>query len=320
MAAKLLDGNETSAEIRAGIKAQLEKRREAGTFLKTPNTHGVPIYTGPIGPPCLAVVLCTEDPASSLYVKRKQDACKEVGITSYLVRPFEGGIENWTRPKDHLLATIDYLNRDSSVHGVLVQLPLPKGIDQYEVFDRIDPLKDVDVFNPVNVGLLLQGRPRFNPCTPAGIQELLTRHGIEIAGKKVCIINRSDVVGKPLHAMLIQNHDQANATVTLCHDRTPPSRLREACLVSDIIVVAVGKPGFLTADMVPAGAVVVDVGINRVEGSKKIVGDSDFENVSKVAGWITPVPGGVGPMTVTMLLQNTLMAQSYQFYARHEKS
>lgn len=294
MTAQILDGSGVAAKIRSEIKAQIECERSAQCRY---------------APPCLAVLLCSDDPASEVYVKRKQDACREVGITSYLIRPFEGGIDKWGDPAGHLRATIDYLNRDDSVHGILVQLPVPLEIDQYEVFDAIDPLKDVDVFTPENVGLLLQGRPRLVPCTPQGVQELLARSGVQVQGKKVCIINRSDVVGKPLHALLIQNNATANATVCLCHDHTPPERLREVCLRSDIIVVAVGKPGFLTADMVPDGAVVVDVGINRLPGSKKIVGDVDAGPVSEKAGWLSTVPGGVGPMTVACLLKNVIAAR-----------
>jgi methylenetetrahydrofolate dehydrogenase (NADP+)/methenyltetrahydrofolate cyclohydrolase len=310
--AKLLDGNSISSQIRAEIKEEVKRR------LNPDEKYGAMVARKPA---CLAVVLCSNDPASEIYVQRKREACAEVGITSRLIRPFEGGIENWQNPQNHLLSIIDHLNNDKSVDGILVQLPLPPELDgtkfmeykmpsfQYQVFDRIDPLKDVDVFNPVNVGLLLQGRPRFIPCTPQGIQELLIRSNIQIKGKKVCIINRSDVVGKPLHALLVQNNEDANATVTVCHDHTPPDRLKEVCLRSDIIVVAVGKPKFLTEDMVPEGAVVIDVGINRIPGSKKIVGDVDFESVSKKASAISPVPGGVGPMTVTMLLRNVLKAQ-----------
>jgi methylenetetrahydrofolate dehydrogenase (NADP+) / methenyltetrahydrofolate cyclohydrolase len=290
VAAKILDGLKAAADIKAELKREVAQMAV---------------------PPCLGVVLCSDDPASELYVRKKQDACAEVGITSRLVRPLASVMARGT-PIDRLLADIKALNGNPSITGVLVQLPLGCGLNPHSVFDCIDPEKDVDVFSPVNVGLLLQGRPRFLPCTPSGIRELLVRNGIEIEGKKVCIINRSDVVGKPLHAMLIQNNTQANATVTLCHDRTPPDRLREICLRSDIIVVAVGKPGFLTADMVPDGAVVVDVGISRVEGSKKIVGDVDFAAVAEVAGWISPVPGGVGPMTVAMLLRNTVAAKLMQ--------
>jgi methylenetetrahydrofolate dehydrogenase (NADP+)/methenyltetrahydrofolate cyclohydrolase len=312
--AKILDGKAIAAQIRSEIKLTLDER-------KTRVMAGERVFSSDSPPPCLAVVLCSDDPASQIYVEKKREACREVGINSFVVKPFNGtGVANWMDPQNHLLSMIEWLNQDASVQGILVQLPLPKPLDQHEVFDHIDPLKDVDVFTPENVGLLLQGRPRFIPCTPAGIQELLTRSGVAIEGKRVCIINRSDVVGKPLSALLCQNNEQANATVTLCHDYTPPERLREACLASDIIVVAVGKPKFLTADMVPEGAVVVDVGITRVEGSKKIVGDVDFEPVAAKASAISPVPGGVGPMTVTMLLRNTMIAQQNALSNRHRKS
>lgn len=297
----LLNGYNVARQIRHELKLQLAARREV---------HG---YSGPTQPPRLAVVLCTDDPASRVYVRKKVEACEEVGFSSFKVEPFQGGIGLWEDPQEHLLKTIDWLNSDSGVNGILVQLPLPKSINSTEVFDRIDPLKDVDVFNPVNVGLLLQGRPRFVPCTPHAVQELLTRSGVGIAGKKVAIINRSDIVGKPLKALLIQDNEEANATVILCHDRTPPEMLKEVCLSADIIVVAVGKPGFLTADMVRIGSIVVDVGINQVDG--KIVGDVHPEAFTKVAA-ISPVPGGVGPMTVTMLLYNTLQAQHLQWEAK----
>lgn len=284
---QILDGVAIAKAIRSEIQQKISGR-------------------GPIGPkPCLAVVLCSDDPASEIYVNKKREACLEVGINSLLIRPFEGGIENWFDPMGHLLSTIEWLNEDRSVHGILVQLPLPSCLDQRTVFDNINPVKDVDVFSPTNVGLLLQGRPRFIPCTPQGIQELLTRSGVQIAGKQVAIINRSDIVGKPLGALLIQDHGEANATVVTCHDHTPPDRLKQVCLSSDIIVVAVGKPNFLTADMVPEGAVVVDVGINRVD--KKVVGDVHPDVHAKVAAY-SPVPGGVGPCTVACLLKNTLKA------------
>jgi methylenetetrahydrofolate dehydrogenase (NADP+)/methenyltetrahydrofolate cyclohydrolase len=228
-------------------------------------------------------------------------------------------LEKWDCPEQHLLSTIHYLNDDPAIHGILVQLPLPPCINQHLVFDAINPLKDVDVFSPVNVGLLLQGRPRLIPCTPQGIQELLLRSRIAIAGKKVAIINRSDIVGKPLHALLIQDDGKrANATVTLCHDGTPPEILKEVCLAADIIVVAVGIPNFLTEDMVHRNSVVVDVGINRVEGSKKIVGDVEPQVWNKALA-CSGVPGGVGPMTVTMLLRNTLKAQELLFYNQEKR-
>lgn len=293
----ILNGRWIARQIRHELHTQLAARRD-------------PNYHGPTVPPCLAVVLCTDDPASKLYVKKKVQACDEVGITSLLVEPFQGGIGRWPEPQEHLYKLIEWLNSDSNINGILVQLPLPPGINPTEIFDRIDPLKDVDVFNPVNVGLLLQGRPRFVPCTPHAVQELLTRSGIDIAGKKVVIINRSDIVGKPLQALLIQDQEEANATVTLCHDRTPPERLKEVCLSADIIVVAVGKPRFLTADMVRPQSIVVDVGINR--DGDRVVGDVCPEAFAKVAA-VSPVPNGVGPLTVTMLLHNTVVAQQLQW-------
>ena len=317
--AKILDGKAVADQMRAEMKKTLDQQKELAYIasIRPEIRHSLSPHMRP--PPCLAVLLCSDDDASAVYVKRKQEACREIGINSFVIRPFEGGIDNWQSPQEHLLDLIEWLNGDDSVQGILVQLPLPKILDQYEVFDYINPLKDVDVFNPENVGLLLQGRPRFVPCTPAGIQELLTRNKIEIEGKKVVIINRSDIVGKPLSALLCQNNQQANATITLCHDRTPPSRLKEVCLSSEIIVVAVGKPGFLTEDMVSEGCVVVDVGINRLEG-KKIVGDVDFGPVSRKASWISPVPGGVGPCTVACLLRNVMLAQEILLKTRIERT
>lgn len=278
MPARILNGITIANQLKQEMKKELENR----------------------DPPHLGVILCSDDPASQLYVRKKQEACAEVGIKSTLIRPTKSPLE-----------VIDDLNNDPTYHGILVQLPLPKSINltPHAVFDRINPFKDVDVFSPVNVGLLLQGRPRFIPCTPQGIQHLLTRSDIRIEGKKVVIINRSDIVGKPLSALLIQDHSEANATVCLCHDRTPPTRLKEVCLAADIIVVAVGKPSFLTPDMVNERSIVIDVGINRMNG--KVVGDVADGVAEKVAA-ITPVPGGVGPMTVTMLLRNTIKAQQLQ--------
>ncbi len=304
---KILNGNYISAEIRNEMKVMLAARRSP----LMPYHYNKPRL--PSIPPTLAVVLCSDDPASRVYVKKKVEACVEVGINSFVLQPFENGIKNWSDPREHLIKTIDCLNSDINVHGILIQLPLPKelNVSNYEIFDRIDPLKDVDVFNPVNTGLLLQGRPRFIPCTPHGIQELLTRSGVKIDGKKVAIINRSDVVGKPLKALLIQDKEEANATVTICHDRTPPQLLQDVCQSADIIVVAVGKPNFITPNMVNKTTVLVDVGINRVDG--KIVGDVRSDVYDIVAAY-SPVPGGVGPMTVTMLLHNTMEAQKLQYH------
>lgn len=300
----ILDGKKTALEIKKEIKKEIELKNSSeisyASGLKNTNFFQ----------PCLAVVLCTEDPASNLYVKKKQEACEDCGINSFLIKPFEGGIEKWKNPKEHLLATIEYLNNDSSINGILVQLPLPKEINPYEVFDKISPLKDVDVFSPTNVGLLLQGRPRFIPCTPQGIQELLIRNKIEVKGKKVAIINRSDIVGKPLSALLVQNETGANATILWCHDHTPPEHLKEVCLSSDIIVVAVGIPNFLKPDMVSDNAIVVDVGINKTNDNK-IVGDVHKEVYEKTHAY-SPVPGGVGPMTVACLMKNVLKACEIQ--------
>lgn len=297
--AQILDGNSIAKLIRSEIKSEIEKSNST---------------------PCLAMVLCSNDPASKIYVQKKQEACAEVGINSFLIKPFHSGIENCVDPMKHLISTIEQLNKDNSVNGILVQLPLPYPLENSKVFDVINPLKDVDVFSPTNVGLLLQGRPRFVPCTPNGIQELLTRSGIQIAGKQVAIINRSNIVGKPLSALLVQDHSNANATVITCHDQTPPDILKQICLSSDIIVVAVGKPGFLTPNMVNSEKIVIDVGINRVttpEGKSKIIGDV-ADGVSEIVKVISPVPGGCGPMTVVSLLKNVLKAKKLQMEINNE--
>lgn len=289
---KILDGLTIAKIIKSEIKAEISKMDT---------------------PPHLAVILCSDDQASEIYVKKKIEACKEVGIKSSLFRPDFKNIngDSFIRQSDVVFNLILTCNQDRAINGILVQLPIPKeyGIKNSQIFDMIDPMKDVDVFNPHNVGLLLQGRPNLIPCTPQGIQQLLIRSGIDIHGKKVAIINRSDVVGKPLHALLVQDQSHANATVTLCHDRTPPEMLKKTCLNADIIVVAVGIPGFLKPEMVHGGSIVVDVGINRVNG--KVVGDVCVETYGKVEAY-SPVPGGVGPMTVAMLLRNTVLAKSLQ--------
>lgn len=289
--AHIIDGSKIAQELQKEIAAEVQDF-QADTGVT----------------PCLVVLLAGSDPASAVYVQRKRDACARVGIRSELYQPYIGFSEG----QKTLEGILCYLNEEPWCHGILVQLPLPSPVNQYTIFDLINPDKDVDVFNPLNVGLLVQGRPRLKPCTPHGIQEMLRRSGIGIAGKKVVVINRSDVVGKPLSSMLLQDNDEyANATVTVCHNRTPPALLKEITRAADIIVVAVGIPGFLTADMVRAGQVVVDVGVNRL-GGKKLVGDVDFAAVSKIVEAISPVPGGVGPMTVTMLLRNTLEAAKEQ--------
>ncbi len=253
--------------------------------------------------PRLDVILVGEDAASAIYVKRKQEACKSVGIQSIL-HQFS------SRDETAVLEQIRILNKVKECNGILVQLPLPRGWDNQKIFETINPLKDVDVFHPENVGLLLQNKPRFLPPTPHGIRELMVQSGLSLRGQHVVVINRSNIVGKPLSSMLIQdNGEYANATVTVCHDNTPPAQLKQLCLIADIIVVAVGIPEFLTEDMVKSGQVVIDVGINRVDG--KIVGDCHAAVASKV-GLISPVPGGVGPMTVAMLLYNTVEAARLQ--------
>lgn len=251
--------------------------------------------------PKLAAIIVGEDAASEIYVRNKIKACEQVGILSEQIHATES----------NLVEHIKSLNQDESVHGYILQLPLPKTMNPFDYFDLINPNKDVDVFNPLNLGLLVQGRPRFKPCTPHGIQMMLYHSGIKVAGKKIAIINRSNTVGRPLSSMFIQEcNDFANATVVVCHDQTPPELLKSVCLSSDIIVVAVGKPKFLTADMVRQGQVIIDVGISRISGNK-IVGDVDFEPVNQIVDWITTVPGGIGLATITMLLHNTLLAAKY---------
>ena len=253
--------------------------------------------------PTLAAVLVGADPASEIYVRNKRQACERAGIESQMIRlPAE-------TTEDELLGRIARLNADENVHGILVQLPLPKHLSETRILDAVHPLKDVDAFHPDNVGRISQGRPRYLPCTPHGVLQILSRSKLSIAGKHAVVVGRSDIVGKPL-AMLLGAKDSplgpdlCNATVTLCHSRTPD--LGRFTREADVLIAAIGKPKFITADLVKPGAVVIDVGINRTEAG--VVGDVDFAAVRDVAGAITPVPGGVGPLTVTMLLENTLRA------------
>ncbi|MDR2754780.1 MAG: bifunctional methylenetetrahydrofolate dehydrogenase/methenyltetrahydrofolate cyclohydrolase FolD [Planctomycetaceae bacterium] len=253
--------------------------------------------------PCLAAVLVGNDPASQIYVSNKEKNCRKIGMESRLFRLPA------TTTTEELLILIEKLNTDLGVHGILVQLPLPKGCDELRVLDAIDPKKDVDAFHPENVGLISQGRPRYLPCTPYGIQQMLVRYGIETSGKHAVIVGRSDIVGKPMALMLVQKQSPqqtgADATVSIVHSRT--KNLHEITQQADILIVAIGHAHFLTADMVKPGAVVIDVGINRLADGK-ICGDVDFEMVKNVAGAISPVPGGVGPLTISMLMLNTLRA------------
>lgn len=281
MTANILDGKALAAELRRQTGEQVAEFRAQG---------------GPV--PCLAAVLVGDDPASEVYVRNKRRACEQAGMDSQLHRlPAETS-------EAELLSLLDQLNADPAVHGILVQLPLPRGINTTRVLDYVDPAKDVDCFHPVNVGLMVQGRPRFLPCTPAGVQRLLLHYGIETAGKHAVIVGRSEIVGKPLANMLLARGPGGDATVTVCHSRS--QNLAELTRQADILIAAVGRPEMITADMVKPGAAVVDVGINRTEAG--LVGDVAFGPVSQVASWITPVPGGVGPLTIAMLLQNTYTA------------
>lgn len=276
--AKIIDGKAISAQIREEIAEKVKLYNEK-TGLR----------------PGLAVIIVGENPASQVYVRNKKKACEQVEFNSWVYEMPE------STTQDELNALIDQLNGDPGVHGILVQLPLPKHLDEEEVILRIKPEKDVDAFHPYNVGRITIGDPKFLPCTPAGIMELLKRSNIEISGKECVVIGRSNIVGKPMALLLLAE----NGTVTVCHSRT--KNLKEVCRRADILVVAIGRADFITADMVKEGAVVIDVGMNRnTEG--KLTGDVDFASVSEVASYITPVPGGVGPMTITMLLQNTLTA------------
>jgi len=275
--AKLLSGKEVSTKIKEALKSEIEELKSAG---KTPG---------------LAVIIVGEDPASKVYVGRKEAMCIELGMHS----------EKYALPEDttqeELLALIDKLNNKKEIHGILCQLPLPKHLDEKIVINSISPEKDVDAFHPVNVGKIMIGDFDFVPCTPAGIMELIAESGVEPEGKSCVVIGRSNIVGKPMSMLLLHK----NGTVTTCHSRT--KNLSEITKQADILVAAVGRANFVTADMVKEGAVVIDVGMNRLEDGR-LVGDVDFENVEKVAGAITPVPGGVGPMTISMLMKNTVTA------------
>ncbi len=256
--------------------------------------------------PGLTVVLVGDDPASAFYVGAKEKACKEAGMNGATIRLPA------STPEAELLAIIDRLNADPSVHGILVQMPLPKHMDPQKVIRRIDPMKDVDGFHPVNAGKVLIGdADGFAPCTPAGVQVMLQEAGVETSGKEAVILGRSTIVGKPMAALLIQSGKGADCTVTICHSRT--KNLAEHTRRADILIAAIGKPEMVTADMVKPGAVVIDVGINRVDDPSqkkgyRIVGDVKFDEVAEKASKITPVPGGVGPMTIAMLLANTVRA------------
>ena len=279
--AKLISGKEVSAKVRAQVREECEKLKAQGIC------------------PGLAVIIVGDDPASRVYVNNKKKACAEVGFVS----------EEYALPaettQEELLELIATLNRKPEINGILCQLPLPSHLDEKAVINAIDPIKDVDAFHPSNVGRIMIGDYHFLPCTPAGVMEMIHNENIEVSGKNCVVIGRSNIVGKPMAMLLLQE----NGTVTICHSRT--RELREICTSADILVAAVGRPKFVTADMVKPGAVVLDVGINRDENGK-LCGDVDFENVEPKASYITPVPGGVGPMTIAMLMKNTLMAAKLQ--------
>lgn len=278
---EIIDGKLLATSVRENLKSDVQKLKKKGI---TPN---------------LAVILVGEDKASQIYVKNKSKACLEVGIN------YEEFFLTNDTTMEQLLALIDRLNAREDIHGILLQSPMPKHLNIDEAFERISPKKDVDGFNPVNVGKLCLNQDGFVSCTPAGIMKMFEKYNINLEGKNAVVLGRSNIVGKPMSLCLLNN----DATVTICHSKT--QNLSEITKNADIIVVALGKPKFLTKDMVKEGAVVIDVGINRTENG--IVGDVDFENVKEVASYITPVPGGVGPMTVAMLMSNVVKAARFSF-------
>lgn len=289
MSAVILDGKAIAADIRRELAAEIK------TWTQSTGTT-----------PTLAAVLVGEDPASQVYVRNKRKACQEVGIASQF-HPLPHQSTN-----DEIVQLIERLNEDPGVHGILVQLPLPRGLDTTRILDAVAPFKDVDAFHPTNVGLLSQGRPRFLPCTPHGVQQILHRYDLPVAGKHVVIVGRSEIVGKPLALMLMQRDSAlgssaANASVTVCHSRS--EHLADITRQADVLVAAVGQPELIKAEMVRPRAIVIDVGINRV--GDRLVGDVEFHSVREIASHITPVPGGIGPLTVAMLLRNTFEAARY---------
>jgi methylenetetrahydrofolate dehydrogenase (NADP+)/methenyltetrahydrofolate cyclohydrolase len=281
MAAQILNGTIIAAKLTERVRENVKAYE---------SRHGIK--------PGLTVIIVGEDPASNVYVKRKHRACEEVGIYSTVVRMSK------TASEDELLKTIDSLNADNTIHGILVQLPLPNHINSEKVLERVRPDKDVDGFHPVNVGNLSIGKENLVPCTPYGVIKMLEISGLSVEGKRAVVIGRSNIVGKPMAMLLLTR----NSTVTVCHSRTKD--LASVAREGDILVAAIGKPGFVTKDMVKPGAIVIDVGINRV--GDKLAGDVKYDEVSQVAGYITPVPGGVGPLTIAMLMHNALRAAELQ--------
>lgn len=281
MSAKVIDGKMVATRIKENLKKEVEDMIKSGIT------------------PGLAVIIVGNNPASRVYVNNKKKACSEVGIRSYEYALPE------TVTEEELLSLIDELNNNNEVNGILCQLPLPKHISEEKIINAISPMKDADCFHPVNVGRLMIGKPIFQPCTPYGVIELIKEAGIDIAGKECVVLGRSNIVGKPQAIMLLSQ----NGTVTVCHSKT--KNLKEVCKRADVLVAAIGKAKFIDASYIKEGAVVIDVGINRDENGK-LCGDVDFNSVFEVAGAITPVPGGVGPMTIAMLMKNTVMAAKIQ--------
>jgi len=285
MTATIIDGKKVSKEIKQELKNKVDSLRNKGIM------------------PGLAAVLVGDDPASQTYIRGKAKACEKIGIYSEVIRkPSETS-------QEELEDIVKELNTRDDIDGILVQLPLPRHMNEKAITLLIDPAKDVDGFHPFNFGMMLQGHPTFLPCTPYGIIELMRRYNIDPGGKEVVILGRSNIVGKPIGTMLLQKADMANATVTFCHSRTP--NIKEMCQRADILIAAIGRPNFVTGDMVKNGVVIIDVGINRVDDSTRdkgyrVVGDVDFDACKEKASFITPVPGGVGLMTIAMLMANTV--------------
>lgn len=289
---EIIDGKKVAAEIRSELKTEIDKLKSAGK--KAPG---------------LVVILVGTDPASEIYVRNKAKACEEIGMKSKVE------LRDKEISEKDLLSLVNQYNNDNDFHGILVQLPLPKHIDEDKVIDAISPKKDVDGFHPISIGKLVIGKDTFKSCTPAGIQELLIRYKIETKGKHVVVLGRSNIVGKPIANILLQKKEYANAIITVCHSAAKDVSVYTK--QADILIAAMGSPEFVKADMVKDGVVVIDVGINRVEDNSKpkdyrLTGDVAFDEVSKKASYITPVPGGVGPMTIAMLLKNTFKA--YKMY------
>ncbi|MEW5874228.1 MAG: bifunctional 5,10-methylenetetrahydrofolate dehydrogenase/5,10-methenyltetrahydrofolate cyclohydrolase [Candidatus Zixiibacteriota bacterium] len=289
MSAHLIDGKAISAQIRAELTTRIENLKSRGII------------------PRLAAVLVGDDPASAVYVATKEKTAAKMGMASEIIR------RPITTTQRELLGLVDELNARSDLHGYIIQSPLPAGLNEADLVERIDPAKDIDGFHPVNVGAMTLGYPRLVPCTPAGIVELLIRSDIPLSGAEVVVLGRGNIVGRPLSILLSLKGKRGDATVTVCHSRTPRDKLREHCRRADILILAMGRPEMITGELIKPGATVIDVGVNRIddpstEKGYRLVGDAHFPSVSQIAGAITPVPGGVGPMTVAMLMANTVCA------------